>query len=308
MPSKPIQVWAGWATGHSEVTLTNKFVLQAGSTTAAAEAAAADTTATDKDSADLDVAKIVDAVKAMEKAEEKERQDVQQELADDDQTTAGDLAQQLEKVHADEEAKKKMERLMEMRHEFKQRAAHHKHGRDYGRYKEMLKEKPGAAEFAKRLNMMDPLQWEKVKEQLIKKEKFTDRLDHQKQLERELGRGPIDSNKLKDLSGRDNRWKERLINKREMIKKMKSRAPPPKDEEEGEIPEEEVAQEDEEENGDETVEGYTKRRVREIYEEQESDIAIKQFLFGLLFVLMANWVVIQICLYKEKKNKAKRSL
>lgn len=274
IPEEPIEVWAGWATGHEAVVLTNKFVFE-------------------KDApADAEVEEIVKEVIELEKAEEKEREDVQKDLGDDDVANVGDLEDQLDKMKAPDEMKERMEKIFENRAQWKDKRGFHLEGID--KYKDLLEDKkrkhsPGMEKH-----------WEKVKERLAKdpkfagKEKRLEKLAEHKRVmaerrEKMMKEHPEGlSNKLKDLAHRDDRWKERLQEKREMLQ-GKTRAADPEDKEE--IDEEPIVQ----------------RRVREIYEEQESDIVMKEFLIGLLGLLVANWLVLQICLWNEKKRKGRRT-
>lgn len=273
IPENPIEVWAGWSTSHETVTLTNKFVLQ-------------------KDApAEPAVEEIVEEVKELEEAEEHEREEVQKDLGDDDEANVGDLEQQLDKMHADPALVKKMEKVFENHAQWKEKdAARGLHLDNLDKYKEMLKDKPKLAH-----GNLD-MDWKKVKERLNQDAKFkskeqrVDMMNEHKRLMKERREKMMNdhpeglSNGLKDLRNRDNKWKERLQErKREMLK---AKAPDPADAEEEEVP---------------------KRRARELYEEQESDIVLKEFLMGLLGVMIANWLVLQICLWNDKKKKGRRS-
>mmetsp|Transcript_13237 Transcript_13237/g.21921 ORF Transcript_13237/g.21921 Transcript_13237/m.21921 type:complete len:407 (+) Transcript_13237:32-1252(+) len=279
MPEEPIEVWAGWATGHEAVMLTNKFLFEKDMPAAA------------------DVEAIVQEVKELEKAEEKEREDVQQDLGDDDVANVGDLEDQLDKMNASGEMKRKMEKVFENRAKWKDKDNKRGfHMKDIDKYKDMIQDKK-----KKHLPGMD-VNWDEVKQRLAKDAKFAGKEQHAEKMaehkrmmaerrEKMMKTHPEGlSNKLKDLAHRDDRWKERLQEKREMLL-GKARAPHPADTEEGAADEEPIIQ----------------RRAREIYEEQESDIVVKEFLIGLLGLLVANWFVLQICLWSDKKRKGRRT-
>ena len=101
MPTKPIEIWAGWATGHEAVKLTDKIIVTAATAAAASDGAASDTTTTTtttkeetgvienegSEEVDREVENMVEEVMELEEAEETERQAMVQELGDDDDST-----------------------------------------------------------------------------------------------------------------------------------------------------------------------------------------------------------------------------
>jgi hypothetical protein len=276
MPEEPIEVWAGWASSHEAVMLTNRFVFE-------------------KDTpADAAVEEIVQEVKELEKAEEKEREDVQKDLGDDDVANVGDLEEQLDQMNATDEVKRKMEKVFENRAQWKDKRGFHL--QDIDKYKDLIQDKKH-----QRAAGIDK-NWDEVKQRLYRDPKFAGKEQHLEKMaehkrmmlerrEKMMKDHPEGlSNKLKDLGHRDDRWKERLQEKREMLM-GKTRAPDPADKEEATEEDEPIIQ----------------RRVREIYEEQESDIVLKEFLIGLLGLLVANWLVLQFCLWKDKKSKGSRT-
>ena len=50
-----------------------------------------------------------------------------------------------------------------------------------------------------------------------------------------------------------------------------------------------------------------KRRGRESYEEQDEDIVWKELLIGVLGVLIVNWLILQLCLWNDKRKKGRRN-
>ena len=100
--------------------------------------------------------------------------------------------------------------------------------------------------------------------------------------------------KLEDQARRSGMFKERFEERRAMMA-QKLKAPLPNDVEEGE-------------QVDETNSNPVQRRAREAYEEQDSDIVVKEILMGLLGILLANWIIVQLCLWNDKRNKGRRVL
>jgi hypothetical protein len=298
IPEKPIQVWAGWACSHEAVTLTNYFVFQK----------------PDNDSMNEkgdSVQELVDQVIDLEEADEHEREVMDPELKDDDAANAGELEEELDQIHANETMRQMMTDL------FKNRAKWHEKDIDkrlphqnVEKYKDLIQEKKIKPHNAHNPNVMQHWDhnWEEVKKQLALQGKLLDGKDEinskqkehvrimERRKERMMKENPIAmDHKLKDLKPRMDHWKDRIREKLSMMK-GKMKAPLPNDAEP-----EEGGEEEEEEN---TIQ----RRVREIYEEQDSDIVVKEFLVGLLGLLIANWLILQICLWYDKKHKGDRDL
>lgn len=301
IPDETIEVVAGWATSHEAVSLTNVLVFKPSddaldtSNTSETEQRIEHTNG--EGALDEAIQGMIKELKVMEHAEENEREQEQQYLGDDDAANVGDVEQQLDNVHASDEMKKRLEKMFDTRAEW---AGKRKHPffPDLDKLKERMQEKP--RDIAEK--------WDIIRQEIKKDEDFGNKVDGEEEfterkrlmnerLEKmQSEKNPEGfSNKLKDLGQRDDRWKKAMQTRREMLA-AKSKAP---------LPNDEFAETQETVNEEDPP---YKRRMREIYEEQDSDIALKEVLIGLLGVLIANWLILQICIYREKKRKGRRDL
>eukprot|EP00547_Thalassionema_nitzschioides_P007570 CAMPEP_0194206906 /NCGR_PEP_ID=MMETSP0156-20130528/5809_1 /TAXON_ID=33649 /ORGANISM="Thalassionema nitzschioides, Strain L26-B" /LENGTH=437 /DNA_ID=CAMNT_0038933553 /DNA_START=45 /DNA_END=1355 /DNA_ORIENTATION=- len=299
IPDKTIEIVAGWATGHEAVSLTNVLEFKSSNgnldTPNGVEIKQKADLPKSEEAVDEVVEGIINQVKEMEHAEENEREQEQQYLGDDDAVNVGDVEQQLDNVHADAEMKKRLERFFEQRAEGGKE--HSGDGTlmlpDFNKLKERMQEKPRDNAQKENGAKIDFSKWDIAREKLEKdmdfarkkrnfdeNKEFAERkrlmIERREKIIHDKNPSEALSNKLKDLGQRDDRWKKHLQTQREMLS-AKSKAPLPNDE-----------SSETQEEGNEEDPPY-KRRMREIYEEQDSDIVFKEVLIGLLGVLIANW-------------------
>lgn len=313
IPETPLQVWAGWACSHETVTLTNYLVFTKGGEDKVKQ--------DNKDNNDA-VKEMVDQVLDLEQADQNERKDLQAELGDDDAANEGDLEEQLDQMHADKDVREHLEQIFKDRAQWhektedvQQRLPH----QDLDKYRDLIQEKkmhgPGGGAAAVRDDKLHAFHdWDQVKKRLALQGKFiggsgglpgavdhSKLSEHQRLMQEHRDRiyrdNPMASDhKLKDLDHRSDLWKQRLQERRAAIlATQKEKAPLPKDMEDNE---EEVL----------VVADPEHRGTREIYEEQDSDIALKELLIGLLGILTVNWLILQICLWNDKRQKGRRNL
>jgi len=179
------------------------------------------------------------------------------------------------------------------------------------------------------INKMDANQWKMVQERLVKDQDFNNSIINNKRREKESAfeehkrlmiqrhekmlrdkrKGQEESmyNAKKDLVNQNISWKKIYsTNKRKheesvMFMPDNSRAPPDFNDKPEEGNDNDTAYKNEDPP-------YIKRRIREMFEEQESNIALKEFLIGLLGLLIANWFFLQVCLWSDKKQKGRWNL
>lgn len=291
IPETPIQVWAGWACSHETVTLTNYFIFSKQPEHGGGAAQA--------------VEEAVGQVLDLEQADQKEREDIQAELGDDDAANAGDLEEQLDQMHADKGVRQDMQHLFKNRAHWEEKDPNHRlPHQNLEKYKDLIQEKK-----VKPLDAAKAVDWAEVKKRLalegrldgLKTTKMAEHkrlmLERRERMMKENPNGPIHSNaeqELHDMARRSGMYKERFEERRAMML-QKLKAPLPNDAEEGEAT-------------DETNSDPVQRRAREAYEEQDSDIVVKELLIGLLGILLANWLIVQLCLWNDKRHKGRRVL
>ena len=268
----PIQVWAGWACSHETVTLTNYFIFQK------------------EEAASLEIQEILNEVKELEQADEKEREAVNEELGDDDATNVGDLEEQLDNMHADANVREQMEKMIKNRAQRKDKANRFNAiPPNLDKYKDLIQEKKIHAKDLPKMTKLDQ-NWEEVKKRLTMDAKFqqdhhdagenTMMAQHQKMMEKKRDA------MMKTGDRHSEQWKERLQKKRAMLLQQAKA--------------DNTADDDDEDKP-------VKRRGRESYEEQDEDIVWKELLMGVLGVLIVNWLILQLCLWNDKRKKGRRN-
>lgn len=295
IPETPIQVWAGWACSHETVTLTNYFIFSK------------QPTDRDDGGAAKAVEEVVEQVLDLEQADQKEREDVQAELGDDEAANVGDLEEQLDQMHANKDVREDLEETFKNRANWKEKDPNNRlPHQNVEKYKDLIQEK--------KLNYLDGVKgvvdWDQVKKRLalegrldgLKETKMAEHqrlmLERRERMMNDKLSGPNDpkgfDRKIKDQARRNGMFKERFEERKAMMA-QKLKAPLPIDVEKGE-------------QVDENNSNPVPRRGREAYEEQDSDIVVKEILIGLLGLLLANWLIVQLCLWNDKRNKGRRDL
>ena len=294
IPETPIQVWAGWACSHEAVTLTNYFTFSK------------QPTDRDDGGAAKAVEEAVNQVLDLEQADQNEREDLQAELGDDDVANVGDLEEQLDLMHANKDVRQDLEQMFKNRAHWEEKDPNNRlPHQNLEKYKDLIQEK--------KLNNRDAVKgvdWDQVKKRLaleghldvLKETKMAEHkrlmLERRERMMNDKRNGHNDprvyDRKLEDQARRSGMFKERFEERRAMMA-QKLKAPLPNDVEEGE-------------QVDETNSNPVQRRAREAYEEQDSDIVVKEILMGLLGILLANWIIVQLCLWNDKRNKGRRVL
>jgi len=287
---------------------------------------------------------IIGQVKNMENAEELEIEQGKQYLGDDDEANEGDLEQQLENL-SDAAMK---ERLANVIYDAeKKRDVDSSHELDDNNFfldiekiKEQIKEKPinddGTSIKNKKegrniknlIQKLDAKHWKIIRERLEKDHDFTTTMMNNKKRkmasifaerkrlmmqrqekvlrDRGIEQEEFIMGKVKDLTNRNDSWKNNIfLNKQNRsVKSGMSISFSTENVEQslgGNIENEENVANNEEPP-------YIKRQLREMYEEQGSSIVLKDFLFGLLGILIANWFILQVCLCRDKRRKGRRNL